>query len=222
MNLPPPILSTKRTDLVEEYLLLWGTATVGPVGGRPDAGEVLTDVKDSLEDLVDGKPRYMAVQGLVGVPWWFVGILHLLECGGDFRRHLHNGDPLERPTVNVPKGRPPGAGPWTWEASAVDALTLKGWGPDQVLRLGDGEPDWTLPTSLWRFEAWNGFGYRGKGLRSPYLWAGSSLEQPGRYSADGVFAKNLWSAQIGAGTVLKTALAAGIVQNTEFLGSVSC
>jgi len=44
------------------------------------------------------------------------------------------------------------------EASAVDALAMKGY---------SGQRDWSVPRSLYRFEAFNGFGYRGRNVNSP-------------------------------------------------------
>ena len=52
------------------------------------------------------RPRYEKVGKALGIPWYVVGIIHSLEAGGDFTRHLHNGDPLTARTTHVPAGRP--------------------------------------------------------------------------------------------------------------------
>ena len=57
----------------------------------------------------------------------FEGVIHSLEAGLSFARHLHNGDPLSARTVQVPRGRPlADEPPFTWEQSAADALTMEG------------------------------------------------------------------------------------------------
>src|SRR5215510_14384325 len=69
------------------------------------------------------RQRYDQVEAATKVPWFVVAIIHNLEASLRFDRHLHNGDPLTARTVHVPPGRPPdGAPPFTWQASAIDAL----------------------------------------------------------------------------------------------------
>lgn len=199
--------------LAPTYGPLWAQCQAGvPAPGAPSR-DLDTGISSAVNLVLDGSSRYRALETATGVPWWFVGVLHLLECSCNFRRHLYNGDPLTARTVNVPAGRPEtGEPPFTWEDSATDAFQNHCWLPDRVNRLADGTADWTLPTCLWRFEAWNGFGYRGHGIRSPYLWAGSDLEQPGRYAADGQWSPTTWSKQIGAAVVLKAMVGRGLVQ----------
>ncbi len=209
----PGGMSPTLGPLAPESLDLWSRCRVGvlPSGAPPRAVDV--ELGACVDLVMAGQARYRALAATTGVPWWFMGILHLMECSCSFKRHIHNGDPLAARTVTVPAGRPVGvAMPCTWEASAVDAFELHGWLADQVRRLGDGTADWTLAAVLWRFEAWNGFGYRHRGLRSPYLWAGSTLEQPGRYVSDGVWDGAAWSKQIGAAVVLKQMVIRGVAQ----------
>jgi lysozyme family protein len=121
-----------------------------------------------------------------------------METGFRFDRHLHNGDPLSAKTVRVPKGRPiSGNPPFSWEVSAKDAMEKMGY---------DRETDWSLSHILYLLEKYNGFGYRIKGLRTPYLWSYSNLYSTGRYVADGVFDPNAVSKQCGAATMLKALL----------------
>ncbi len=201
---------TSRLALAPEYSLLYAKCEPGVAAEGAPARNLDLDISAAVNLVVVGKARYQTVEAETGVPWWFVGILHALECSSNFKKHLHNGDPLTDRTVNVPSGRPESDPPFTWEESAEDALLMKGWGPDEVARIS-GVPDWTLPTVLWRFEYWNGFGYRNKGIRSPYLWAASNLEQPGRYVRDGTWDGSKWSAQVGAAVILKTLVARGYV-----------
>lgn len=200
-------------DLGPTYGPLWAQCQPGTLAPGAPVRDVATDLTASVTLVLAGSSRYRALAATTGVPWWFMGLIHLLEGSCDFRRHLHNGDPLGARTVNVPAGRPvAGKPPFTWEESATDAFDYHGWLPDRVHRLADGAPDWTLPTCLWRFEAWNGFGYRDHEVRTPYLWAGSNLEQSGRYVTDGVWNDTTWSKQIGAAVVLKAMVGRGLVQ----------
>lgn len=128
------------------------------------------EIKPNLEiglitqRITSARTRYEEVASKTGVPWYFIGIIHNLECSGDFRKHLHNGDPLTARTVQVPAGRPPnGKPPFYWADSAIDALTY------QKL-VGIPEDEWTVPFMLFTLEGYNGFGYRNKGINSPYLW----------------------------------------------------
>ena len=86
-----------------------------------------------------------------------------MESSLNFKRHLHNGDPLTARTVHVPSGRPrQGDPPFTWEQSAADALTLRNLGP---------RTDWSLSGTLYALEGYNGWGYRRyhPEVFSPYL-----------------------------------------------------
>ena len=149
----------------------------------------------AAERLRQGEQRYRAVSQKTGVPWQLIGLMHGLECGYDFNKHLHNGDSLGGATVRVPAGRPLG---WVagspWEDSAVDALKLK--------KL-DRVQEWSLPRVLYALEAFNGFGYRGHGVRSPYLWSFSNLYDKGKYIADHQFDPNAVSKQAGSAVLLK-------------------
>jgi lysozyme family protein len=145
---------------------------------------------------VDEGEYRVAVDG-VGVPWQFAAILHRLESSGDFRTHLHNGDPLSSKTTHVPKGRPKeGAGPFTWAVSARDAILFK--------RL-DKVAFWNAPRALYEFEKWNGFGYRlyHPETLSPYLWGGSNHYKGGKYASDGRYLSSTMSRQIGAALYLR-------------------
>jgi lysozyme family protein len=148
------------------------------------------------------RQRYQKIGRAVGVPWYVVGIIHSLEAGGDFTRHLHNGDPLTSRTVHVPAGRPVrGKPPFTWEQSAIDALRGRGLGAWK---------DWSVPGTLYQLEAYNGFGYRDHHptVPSPYLWSFSNHYTRGKYIADGRFSPKAVSQQVGAALLLKQLVAA--------------
>lgn len=154
--------------------------------------------EDSARRILANRARYEAIEAQTTVPWWLVGLIHKMESNLNFRTHLHNGDSLTRRTWRVPKGRPlKGSPPYTWEESAIDALVMKG-----MHRVGAGEP-WSLESVCYYLERYNGFGYRPRGINTPYLWSGSQHHTKGKYVADHVFDPNATSQQTGCMTVLR-------------------
>lgn len=175
------------SELKREYQYLFDYCDI------PD--EKYNAVDSCVRKIVTAKARYEAVSGETGIPWYFIGIIHIMECSGDFGCHLHNGDPLTARTVHVPKNCPShGHPPFSWEESAIDALKLKSL---------DKWTDWSVPGLLFQFERYNGFGYRSKGTKSPYLWSFSSHYKKGKFTADGLFDPNSVSRQIGAAVLLR-------------------
>lgn len=165
------------------------------------AAVVKTEKKAELKWFVDkikkGKERYDAVVLSLGnnMPYWVVGIIHLMEGGGKWSTHLHNGDPLSQKTIHVPKGRPvKGVPPYSWEESAIDAL---------VYMKFDKVTDWSIQNCLDLFEKYNGLGYKKKGLPSPYLWSYTNFYTKGKYAFDGKYDPNLVSKQPGAAAIMK-------------------
>ena len=153
--------------------------------------------------LLRGKPRYREAEQRTGVPWWFIGIIHAMEASFNFASHLHNGDPLTARTVQVPKNRPPVWNPPSdWLSSAIDALQLKNY---------TGQADWSVARALYRWEAYNGWGYRPRAINSPYLWSFSSHYTKGKFVRDGVFDPNAVSRQCGTAVMLKALVTAGDV-----------
>jgi lysozyme family protein len=149
-----------------------------------------------LAMLRKSKPRYENVGQQVGVPWYFIAATHALEASFNFRAHLHNGDfPLTSRTRQVPAGRPTKwLPPADWESSAKDALRLLGY---------VGQKDWSLERTLYRLEAYNGLGYRGRRIATPYLWCYSNHYKSGKFVADGKWNPNARSKQCGAAVMLK-------------------
>ena len=147
--------------------------------------------------ILQQRPRYEAVAQQTGVPWFVVGLIHMMEADGDFETHLHNGDPLTARTRRIPRGRPPGAAPpFTWEESAVDALRLK-----RFEKIGD----WSVERIAYELERYNRWGYRlhHPTTLSPYLWSGSQHYARGKYVADGVWSSTAVSQQIGVMVILQ-------------------
>lgn len=144
--------------------------------------------------ILANRARYEKVQEVTGVPWWWVGAIHDRESGGNFAGVLHNGERIigtNRKTRLVPAGR----GPFpTWEAAAVDAVLIKGL---------DKITNWSIPRALYEAERFNGWGYYGKKVNSPYVWSGTSLQQDGKYVADHVWSATATDEQLGVAAVLK-------------------
>lgn len=167
----------------------------------------------AMWDRIEVKPeRYMQVQGMVtryemtkaryekvarGIPAPVIFVLHMRESTCSFAKHLHEGSPLTGRTKYVPKGRPAsGNPPFSWEESARDAL--------YIIKSYDAPAKWVaMDATVDYVERYNGTGYRSKGVPSPYLVAGSNLQKPGKYVADGRFDRNAWDKQLGCLTVLK-------------------
>jgi lysozyme family protein len=184
----PPISTAKDfASLRNEYDAFFAACTVRP--------ERQSNVNYYLNSIKAGRARYEEVVAGTQIPWYFVGLLHAMEAGFNFNRHLHNGDPLTARTVNVPPGRPAaGNPPFTWRDSAIDAVKFK--------KL-DAIADWSMAHMLFKLESFNGFGYRPFKVPTPYLWSFSNLYEKGKYVADGQYDANAVSQQCGAAVILK-------------------
>lgn len=187
-GLPAISRSLRFADLAEEYAAYFAAAKLSE-DHRQSADWHVTMMHES-------KRRYAAVGKRSGVPWYFIAAVHGLEASFNFRSHFHNGDfPLSRRTHQVPAGRPlVWLPPSDWESSTVDALRLMGFA---------GQQDWSVPRTLHRLEAYNGFGYRRTGRATPYLWSFSNHYVRGKFVADGHFDPRARSQQCGAAMMLK-------------------
>ena len=137
------------------------------------------------------KDIYEDIEKRTGVPWWLVAVLHRRESDADFRTYLGNGDPLNRPTRHVPRGR----GPFdSFADGAVDALKLDGL---------TNVKDWRLEKALYECEIFNGTGYNNRGLPSPYIWGGSNIQKRGKYIGDGEWDGDAWDIQPGCAPIIQ-------------------
>lgn len=166
--------------LAREYATLWDTM------------EITRDqsvMAKTVDRIIAFRAAYEEVEKATGVPWYVVGIMDMREGGGGACRHLHNGDSLKRPTVQVPAHRPPGQGPFTFFQSACDALKIKNL---------DKITEWNVERMAYEFERYNGFGYRQyRKIVSPYLWGGTNHQQRGKYVADGKYSTAVMDPQHG-------------------------
>ena len=191
----PPIGTSSNFTALRSELDAWFKAVI-----------VRDDCKDKVEwhtkQLLKHQSRYRDVGfSLNRMPWAMIGVIHAMECGFNFACHLHNGDPLTNRTKHVPAGQPQmGTPPFSWENSAVDALTQEGF---------NTVTDWSVPHMLYLLEKFNGFGYRKMGKPSPYLWSFSNLYAKGKYVADGRFDPQSASKQCGAAIMVKALIDRG-------------
>lgn len=156
------------------------------------------EAKQIATRILKNRARYESVGELTQVPWYAISGLHNMESGGSFKCHLHEGSLLIARTKYVPKGRPvAGRPPFTWEFSATDALRH-----DHL-----GAVNWSsLDATLYACERYNGTGYlrQHPETPTPYLWAGTSVERPGKYISDGKWSSTARSSQIGIAAIWKS------------------
>lgn len=151
------------------------------------------DFSGVAKRLVAAKDRYQAITRMTGVPWFVIAVIHQREASQSWSKSLAQGDPWDRVSTHVPKGR----GPFdSWEVAAVDALTNC---PPYAAR----NKDWSSGGTLTLLEKYNGLGYFNRGLPSPYIWSGTDQYVKGKYVADGVFDPNVIDVQLGcAGLIM--------------------
>lgn len=130
---------------------------------------------------------------MTGVAWQAVACMHYRESSLNFNTQLGQGDPLNRVSVHVPKGR----GPFkSFEDGAYDALV-------NCAPYAARIHDWSIPFALTTLEMYNGLGYARHGVPSPYVWSGMSPYHSGKYVADGVYDPNTVDKQLGVAGIIK-------------------
>jgi lysozyme family protein len=160
------------------------------------AADKMTEVEGVVQRIVDFQNRYASIAAQSNVPWYVIAVIHNMECGLDFTKHLHNGDSLKRRTINVPAGRPKtGQPPFTCEVSALDALEY-----DEFIAWSN----WSIGEICYKLEGYNGWGYRAHNINSPYLWSYSNLYTSGKFIRDNVWSDKAVSRQCGAAVILRS------------------
>lgn len=189
--------------LIPNYQELWDTMVPDP--------HHATDIETDAQKIKANQSRYQHVGLLVclpnPVPWYFIGLIHLMEGELNFHTHLYNGDPLTQRTVHYPQGRPiEGTPPFEWEFSAIDSLKYQGF---------DKPITWDIPMVLRKLELYNGRGYFHHDIYTPYLWSRTNHYTKGKFTEvlnpqthhyDVHYDQNLVSGQIGAAPILKQLL----------------
>lgn len=188
--------------LKDDYAHKWAHMIINP--------DRLPIAQKQADKIISFKDGYMPLEIETGIPWYFIGLVHLRESNCDFDTHLHNGDPLFMVTpkgnkislktkhvpANRPKAPPKDGHYYTFEESALDAL--KDYKAD----------NWSIEQIAYFFETFNGFGYRQRNVPSPYLWASSNQYKSGKFIFDGPegWRPGVIDSQLGAMVVLKCIL----------------
>ena len=143
------------------------------------------------------KARYQLVSTKTGVPWYFIAVVHERESSQSWRASLAQGDPWDQVSTHVPAGR----GPFnSWEDAAIDALVA-------CAPFAAKNTDWSSGALLTLLEEYNGLGYAGKGLPSPYVWSGTDQYKSGKYVRDGVYDASAIDTQPGCAGLLMAMIA---------------
>lgn len=168
-----------------EYAEQWDRMTV-------NAGRAAM-FKSQAQFALDHKTRYQEIELASGVKWYHVAVLHRRESDANFLTYLGNGQSLNHRTTIEPKGRGPFIGPAAFLDGAIDALKIDGL---------TAVKDWRIEKILYYCELFNGTGYAGKGLPSPYIWGGTNIQLPGKYVADHDFDRRVMDPQPGCAPLL--------------------
>jgi lysozyme family protein len=155
---------------------------------KPDPNLAATIKAVASRLVTDGaKSRYQLVSNKTKVPWGIIAVIHEREASQSWKANLAQGDPWNKVSIHVPKGR----GPFkSWEDAAVDALV------DCAPHAAEWK-DWTIGGALTLLEEYNGLGYAAMGKPSPYIWAGTDQYKKGKYVADGHYDPNAIDHQLG-------------------------
>ena len=175
-----------------------------------------SELKKYSDNIFKNKARYELLVAGSSIPWYFIGLVHHMECSLSFEKHLYNGDLLTARTVRYPAGRPlfdKRGTAYTFEESALDCI--------QYQKL-DKITDWSLPHLLYTLEGYNGYGYKlyHPTVNTPYLWSYTNQYTSGKYveEKDALtgkykthFKPELVSKQCGIAAILKQMVIDGYV-----------
>lgn len=180
-------MKPNRALTVRDYQVKWDAMIVS----RP------SEVDAAAKKILRNADAYKEAEAATGVPWYFIGVLHMRECDNDMRGCLANGELIvgtKRKTRLVPKGR----GPYpTFLESAVDALNLQGFAK---------VTDWSPAVCCYEGEGYNGWGYRNMGRPSPYVLGATQFYSSGKYVRDDVYSAKAIDPQLGIMPVMKRAI----------------
>jgi lysozyme family protein len=142
--------------------------------------------------------RYKEVSDKLGIPQIFIATSFEREASSNFNLSPAQGDPWNRVSTHVPRGRGPFS---SWAEAAIDAYTL-----DRLDRVG--RDNWTWARFCYEGELFNGFGYRNRGVNTPYLWSGSNNYTSGKFVVDGGFNPGVVDKQLGIVPIARAMVAA--------------
>ncbi len=135
--------------------------------------------------------HHTALAAKTGVPAIWSACAFEREASSDFRMALGQGDPWNRISVNVPRGKGPFS---SWEAAAVYY--------EHYDHVDDNSAPWSMPYACWKWEIYNGMGPRNHGRVSGYLFSGTDQYDPphglgGKYVSDGQWSSSTVDQQLG-------------------------
>lgn len=172
--------------LAPEYAKLNAAATVLPSRQH--------EVSEVAERLIHDKAVYLEVEHREGVPAAALMALSMREMNGNLHCYLGNGQALSMRTTIVPYDRGPfdQPSPENFYAGCHDALVLDGW-----VKVFADPANRTMTRICYQDEGFNGFGYRYRGIPSPYVYGATTVQRPGKFIRDRVFDPNEMDPQIG-------------------------
>lgn len=171
--------------LRDDYARLIASATI--------RSECAYALEKAANRLLHDRGVYQRISDATGVPVAVLMALSEREMSGNLHCYLGNGQRLTTRTTIVPKNR----GPWPdtidgFIAGALDALHLDGL--DQIAKTPEG---WSLTRFAYESELWNGFGYRARGIPSPYVFGATTVQKRGKFIRDGVYDPSVMDPQLG-------------------------
>ena len=165
------------------YVSAWSSCAL-----RPERAATVDGIVSRVADTAT-RARYEAAGADGGgAPWFVVAAIHNLEASGRWNGTIADGGAL-----------PPGV---TWEADAARELRSQ----------GHGWADWSVAGCSYFCERWNGWGYRGHGIPSPYLYSFGTCYTAGKYVSDGVYDPAAVSAQCGAVMLIRRLAERGMIE----------
>lgn len=178
-------------SLKAEYAQLIAAAKI-----RPECEHVLAV---TARRLLHDKMIYQEIYAATGVPVAVLMALSEREMSGNLHCYLGNGQHLTMRTTIVPVGRGPFPDtPDGFVRGALDALRIDGL--DKIAQTPEG---WSLPRTAYEFELWNGFGYRARGIPSPYVFGATTVQRPGKFIRDHVYSATTMDPQLGALAIIE-------------------
>lgn len=161
-------------------------------------GKQKADLEAFKKNYAANQGRYQAVANETNMPPELVAALHWREASGNFGKYLHQGDPLGKPAVHVPRDIPV-FGKNEWEKAAAHALKMKKMCKEE-LGLDKDTKDKAKMAAY--SERYNGMGYNNKGVTSPYVYSGMDNYSAGKYVSDGHFSASTVDQQLGVVTLV--------------------
>lgn len=130
--------------------------------------------------------RYTPGCQQTGVPISWAAASFEREASSNFNLNPAQGWPLNSRSRWIPHN-----GPFpNWTAAQIAAYAIDG-----LTKVG--KENWSWAAACYYAEAFNGFGYRARGVHSPYLWAGSNIYIRGKFIADGEYSASAIDEQLG-------------------------